>query len=216
MSDLLSAADITALRRKWIYDEVDFHREWGSAPKVSTIAAAGASSVALKALGTGTIARGTSFSITTAGISQRYTVKTDVTIAANTATVDLTSLLTQAVAVDDLVTVEAIHPSVYNKSYTRELFSDTDLQDFASQAERRYAKRIAQSDIPDQTRFKAIELFALQEQARTGSGFLQALVQSLPQDQVETQQKVMQERITRLENDLATDVHGFRTCEVYR
>ena len=212
---ILTAADILTVRRKWIGDEVNLRREWGSAPRVTTGAVAGASSVALKALGTGTITRGTPFTIVSGGISQRYIVNADAAITSNTATVTLTGLLAQAIFADDVVAAESVRRSVYNKIYQKEMFSDVDIEDLAQQAEGRYMKRISQADEPGEMRFRAIKLFALREQVIQDSQYWQAWKQATGEDST-TARKQMLDDIAALEGQLSQDVHGFRTVEVYR
>jgi len=74
-----------------------------TAGAIKTEAAAGASSLALKSLGTGTINENTALTI--AGDSTTYTVTSTATIAANEATVSITPVLAALAAVDAVVTL---------------------------------------------------------------------------------------------------------------
>lgn len=162
MADILTAADIAELRRDWVVDEIDARPEWGSgSAKVQTGASAGAASVALSGLGTGTLRRGTPFTITTGTTSVRYTVTADVAITANAATVSVSPVLEQAVLANDPVRVERYARSVFNRVFSRLLFSDVDLEDLARRAEEQWGVRIHDSGDPRRMRFKAISLLAI-------------------------------------------------------
>jgi hypothetical protein len=164
VADILTAADIAELRREWVVDEIDEHPEWGSGgSKVATLAAAGAASVALTGLGTGTLKRGTPFTIRTGTTEVRYTVAADVAIVATAATVSISPLLKQAVAVNDVVTVEPFYRSVFNRVFGRLFFSDVELEDLARRAEERWGQRIHEANDPRRMRFRAIGLLAVTE-----------------------------------------------------
>ena len=163
MADILTAADISELRREWIVDELDDRPEWGSGgAKVAVLAAVGASSVSLSGLGAGTVKRGTPFSIRTGTVEARYTVTADATITAGAAVVYPSPLLKQAVAVNDVVTVEPYARSVFNRVFSTLFFSDVEVEDLARRAEERWGQRIADSTDPRRLRFKAIGLLSIE------------------------------------------------------
>ena len=218
MTDLLSAADIAALRREEIGDEINTHPEFGvaGAAKVASSAAIGAASVALKGLGAGTITRGTPFSILSGTASQRLTVTANVTITAGTATVAVSPLLEQAILTDDSVTVEPYYRSVFNKVFTRLMFSDVDLQDLALQAQSRWAKRIAAADDPTRVFYRSIKLLALRQMLLFGSEFRQALSIGDPTQQGRVEIESMEREAARLEGEVSHDRVGPRFVEVYR
>lgn len=162
MADILTAADISELRREWVADEIDDRPEWGSGgAKVAVLAAVGASSVSLSGLGAGTVKRGTPFSIRTGTVENRYTVTTDATITAGAAVVSVSPLLKQAVAVNDVVTVETVALSHLNRAFGYQLFSDIAIEDLARRAEERWGTRIQDSGDPRRLRFKAIASLAI-------------------------------------------------------
>lgn len=182
MADILTAADIAELRREWVADEIDDRPEWGSGgANVAVVAAVGASSVSLSGLGAGTVKRGTPFSIRTGTVENRYTVTTDATITGGAAVVYVSPLLKQAVAVNDVVTVEPYARSVFNRVFQRLLFSDVQLEDFARRAEERWGARIHDSLDPRRLRFKAIALLAIQEKQES-SEYESAVIQLEAQD----------------------------------
>ncbi len=162
MADILTAADISELRREWVVDEIDARPEWGSGgAKVGTPAAVGASSVALVGLGAGTLRRGTPFTVTTGTTPVRYTVTADVAVVANAATVSVSPVLEQAVLANDVVRVERYARSVFNRVFGRLLFSDVEIEDFARRAEEQWGPRIHDAGDPRRMRFKAIGLLAI-------------------------------------------------------
>ncbi len=215
MPDLLTADDLTAIRREGLGDEIDLHPEWGSAPRVASIASAAATSLALKALGTGTIKRGTRFTVTSGGVVSTYTVTADVTIAAGAATVSISPLLVRAAAVDDVVTVEAYRRSVFNKTFGRQLFTDVDLQLFAEQAEELYGQRIAASVDPVRQRRKAVTLFGLKAMLLPGSEFRQALAIADPTQQGRVEIDSLDRTVKELQADVAFRSRGMAVGEVY-
>jgi len=216
--DLLSAADILALRREEIGDEIDLHPEWGAsgAAKVASGASAGAASVALKALGTGSVKRGTPFAILSGTVLIRYTVTADATITAGAATVSISPVLAQAVLTNDSVTVEPFYRSVFNKVFQRELVSDVALQDLALQAKQRYDKTISLADDPSRKFYRAIKLLALREMLLPGSEFRQALQIADPNQQGRVEIESLERELSRLEREVSHDTKGPRFCEVYR
>lgn len=182
MADILTAADISELRREWVADEIDDRPEWGSGgAKVAVLAAVGASSVSLSGLGDGTVKRGTPFSIRTGTTENRYTATADATITGGAAVVYVSPLLKQAVAVNDVVTVEPYARSVFNRVFQRTLFSDVQLEDFARRAEERWGARIHDSLDPRRLRFKAIAMLAIQEKQES-SEYEAAVIQLDSQD----------------------------------
>jgi len=216
--DLLSSADIVALRREEIGDEIDLHPEFGAsgAAQVASGASAGAASVALKGLGSGTIKRGTPFSILSGTTANRYTVTADVTIAAGTATVAISPVLTQAVVTNDYVTVEAFYRSVFNKVFQRVHFSDVNLQDIALQARQRYDARISAADDPTRMLYRAIKLIALRQMLLPGAEFRQALQIADPNQQGRIEVESLERELKKLEGEVSHDVRGPRFVEVYR
>lgn len=163
MADILSAADLAELRRDFVLDAIDDRPEWGAAPNVKTSALAGAASVVLKGLGTGTLKRDTQIVIVTANVPQTLTLTADATIAAAEATVSVTPILQRAVAADDAITVEPEYRSVYNRVFGRLMFSDVTLQDLARRAEERWGTRISEARDPRRCRLAAIGLLAIDE-----------------------------------------------------
>lgn len=163
MADILTAADISELRREWIVDEIDDRPEWGSGgAKVAVLAAVGASFVSLSGLGAGTVKRGTPFSIRTGTTEVRYTVTADAGITAGAAVVYISPLLKQTVAVNDTVTAEPFARSVFNRVFSRLFFSDVEVEDLARRAEERWGQRIANSNDPRRLRFKAVGLLSIE------------------------------------------------------
>lgn len=182
MADILTAADISELRREWVVDEIDERPEWGSGgAKVGVLAAVGASSVSLTALGAGTVRRGTPFSILSGTTENRYTATADATITATVAIVSISPLLVQAVAVNDVVRVERFYRSVFNRVFRRLLFSDVQLEDLARRAEERWGPRIHESVDPRRLRFKAIALLAIGEKQES-TEYESAVIQLESQD----------------------------------
>jgi hypothetical protein len=163
VTDILSSADLAELRRDWVLDSIDERPEWGLAPKIKTSAAIGAATLALKALGSGTIKKDTQIIVTTASVPQSLTVTADATIAAGEATISVTPLLQRAVVADDLITVESETRSVFNRVFGRLMFSDVTIQDLARRAEERWGGRISDSPDPRRCRFAAIALLAIDE-----------------------------------------------------
>lgn len=163
MADVLTAADIAELRREWIVDEIDERPEWGSGgAKAAAGASIGATSVSLTALGSGTVKRGTPFTILSGTTENRYTVTADATITATAAVVYVSPLVVQAVATNDPVRVERFYRSVFNRVFGRLLFSDVELEDMARRAEERWGERIHNSADPRRTRFAAIGYLAIE------------------------------------------------------
>lgn len=218
MPDLLSAADILALRREEIGDEIDLHPEWGAsgAAKVASGAAAGAASIALKNLGSGSLKRGTPFAVLSGTVAVRYTVTADVAITTGAATANISPVLAQAVVTNDSVTVEPFYRSVFNKVFQRELFSDVALQDLALQARQRYDKTISVADDPSRKFYRAIKLLALREMLLPGSEFRQALQIADPSQQGRVEIESLERALSSLEREVSHDVKGPRFCEVYR
>jgi len=145
---LLSATDITTLRRDWIGDEIDMRPEWGSSPHINTGAAAGATSLALAGLGSGSISRGARFQVWSAGVANSYTVSALATITAGAATVSITPPLVVAAVSADVVTVEPQRRSSFNRVFSRQFFSDVELEDFAIEAHRRWGRKLASATHP--------------------------------------------------------------------
>lgn len=182
MADVLTAADISELRREWVVDEIDERPEWGSGgAKVGVLAAVGASSVSLTALGDGTVKKGTRFSILSGTTENRYAATADATITATAATVYVSPLLVQAVAVNDVVKVEKIYRSYFNRVYKRLMFSDVDMEELSRRAEETWGARIHDSRDPRRLRFEAISALALKQQ-ETDAEFYAAVIQYEAQD----------------------------------
>lgn len=175
MPDLLTAADIDTLRRVWIQDLVDDHREFGSAV-IAELAQAGAVSVHLTGLGTGTLRRGTPFWIYFPGGSQeRYHVAAECGIASGSAVVSISPALLSGVSPGFTVKPEPYLKSVFNMRTGRPFFSDPDLQDLALQAVETYGRRIATAADPERARYRAIRKLALDQMLGPGSVFLAEL-----------------------------------------
>ncbi|MCK6684700.1 MAG: hypothetical protein L6R30_20045 [Thermoanaerobaculia bacterium] len=175
MPDLLTAVDIDTLRRVWIQDLVDGHREFGSAV-IAESAQAGAVSVHLTGLGTGIIRRGTPFWIYFPGGSQeRYHVAAECGITAGSAVVSISPALLSSVAQGFTVKPEPYLKSVFNMRTGRPFFSDPDLQDLALQAVETYGRRIATAADPERARYRAIRKLALDQMLGPGSVFLAEL-----------------------------------------
>lgn len=175
MPDLLTAADIETLRRVWIQDLVDDHREFGSAV-IAESAQAGASSVHLTGLGTGTLRRGTPFWIYFPGGSQeRYHVAAECSITAGSAVVSISPALLSSVSPAFTVKPEPYLKSVFNMRTGRQFFSDPDLQDLALQAVETYGRRIATAADPERARYRAIRKLALEQMLGPGSVFVAEL-----------------------------------------
>lgn len=174
MASILTAAQLVTLRKVWLVDFVDLHTEWGAAPTVATGAAAGAGSLALTGLGTGTISAGTSFKLFSSGSWRDYTVAADVAIVATAATVTFRPVLSYAALVGDAIRVRADFRSQYNRESGREYFTDTDLQDIATRAMQWRGKEIQLADDPDETYLKATAILGLRQQL-TDPGFRSVL-----------------------------------------
>ena len=182
MADILTASDIAELRREWVVDEIDERPEWGSGgAKASAGAAIGAASVALTALGAGTIKRGTPFTILSGTTENRYTATADATITATAATVYVSPLVVAAVSTNDPARVERYYRSVFNRVFRRLLFSDVEVEDLARRAEERWGQRIHDSVDPRRLRFKAIALLAIEAKLES-TDYESAVIQLEAQD----------------------------------
>lgn len=216
MPDILSASDIATLRAHHLNDDVQERPEWGPTPVTSAGAAAGAATLALSGLGTGTLTRGTSFYVSSGGAVQRLTVTADVTIAAGAATVSISPLLAQAVSSSASITVEPLRRSVFNRVFNRQLFTDVALQDLAAEAERQYGRRIYSADSPATMRYRAIELLAIREMLLPGSEYQQALAAQDQSQQGRTELERLERRRQLIESEVGTERKGPRFVEVYR
>ena len=175
MPDLLTAADIDTLRRVWIQDLVDDHREFGSAV-IGEACLAGVTAIRLTNLGSGSLRRGTPFWIYFPGGSQeRYHVAAETGITYGSAVVSISPVLLSSVAQGYTVKPEPYLKSVFNMRTGRPYFSDPDLQDFALQAAETYGRRIATAADPVRARFRAIRKLAMEQMLGPGSVFLAEL-----------------------------------------
>lgn len=208
MADILTAADIADLRREWVVDEIDERPEWGSGgAKASAIAAVGAASVALTALGVGTVKRGTPFTILSGTTENRYTVTADATITATAATVYVSPLVAAAVAVNDAVRVERYYRSVFNRVFHRLLFSDVEVEDLARRAEERWGDRIHEAGDVRRMRFKAIGALAIAAKLES-TDYEAAVIQLEAQDGGRGHFERLAAKQKEYENDVAAKVTG--------
>lgn len=208
MADILTASDIAELRREWVVDEIDDRPEWGTGgAKASAGASAGAASVALTGLGSGTLRRGTPFYIRSGSTEARYTVTADATITATAATVYVTPLLEQAVSTNDPVRVERYYRSVFNRVHRRLLFSDVDLEDLARRAEETWGTRIHASVDPRRLRLKAIGLLALRAKLES-TDYETAVIQLENQDGGRGHFDRLEARRREYEADLSFNASG--------
>lgn len=168
MADLLTATDIAELRRdEWVSDLWNPHVEWGTegSAKLTANASAGADTLALTGLGTGTITRGTNFTILSGGITLPRTVSADVAIVAGAATVSLTSRLPFGVLANDKVYVQpdrlGAFARVFGGHENRPQFSDVQIEDFAKRATGMWAAEIHKSSSPRPALFAAISILAI-------------------------------------------------------
>lgn len=208
MADILTAADIAELRREWVVDEIDERPEWGSGgAKASAGAAIGAASVALTALGAGTIKRGTPFTLLNGTTENRYTVTADATITATAATVYVSPLLVATVTTNDAARVERYYRSVYNRVFLRLLFSDVEIEDLARRAEERWGARIHDSADPRRMRFKAIAALAIKAKLES-TDYESAVIQLEAQDGGRSHFERLAARQREYENDVAQKTTG--------
>lgn len=216
MADILTAADIAELRRDWVVDEIDARPEWGpGTAKVSAGASAGAAFVALSGLGTGTLRRGTPFTITTGTTPVRYTVTADATITGGAATVYVSPLLEQAALANDLVRVERYYRSVFNRVFGRLMFSDVDLEDFARRAEEQWGARIHDAGDPRRMRSKAIGLLALTAKLES-TEYESAVIQLEAQDGGRAHMERLEKRRAEYESAVTRRATGPVLGTIYR
>lgn len=184
MTDLLSAADLLELRHDWIEDDVyDRSVEWGAPgnAKIAANALAGAVSLSLKGLGTGTIERGTEFHLFSAVSPERYVVAADADVAlAGTATISLRKALIGPTLTNDLVRPS---PKCYSPFNERSglFFTDDQIQTMADEAEQRFGARIHSSNDTRRMKFRAIEYLAVVRQLDSRR-YQNAVEQEKPQD----------------------------------
>lgn len=215
MADILTAADIAELRRDWVVDEIDERPEWGTGgARVSAAASAGASSVSLLGLGSGTLRRGTPFLIKTGTTEVRYTLTADATITAGAATAYVSPLLEQAVLVNDAVRAEKFYRSVFNRVFRRLLFSNVDLEDFAKRAEEQWGARIHDVGDPRRMLFRAIGYIALSAKLES-TDYEAAVIQMESPDGGRSHRERLEKRRSEYETWLMSKSTGPRFVEVY-
>lgn len=208
MADILTAADIAELRREWIVDEIDERPEWGSGgAKASAGAAIGAATVALTALGAGTVKRGTPFSLLSGTTENRYTVTADATITATAATVYVSPLIVATVSTNDSARVERYYRSVFNRAFRRLLFSDVEVEDLARRAEERWGERIHEATDVRRMRFKAIAALAIAAKLES-TDYEAAVIQLEAQDGGRGHFDRLAAKQREYENDVAAKVTG--------
>lgn len=205
----LSPADITSLRRDWIGDEIDMRPEWGASPAVHTGAAAGATTLVIDGLGSGSLTRGDRFQIWSAsGLANAYTVSEDATITGGVASVYVTPTLAVAAVVADRVTVEPLKRSAFNRVFSRQFFSDVELEDFAIEAYRRWGRKIDSSDTPVEMLYQAIQLLSYKRFLLPGSEYRTALKIESPSLEGKTELDFFEREIGRLEAAVGADTKG--------
>lgn len=157
MANLFTAAQLTKFRKVWINDLVDDHTEIGGGASTSASAAQGATSLALSGLGSasGTVSKGTGLLVHSAGYVRLYQAAADATISGSAATVTITPALWVAAASGDRVLPRADLAGAFNRKTRRQLFLDSDIQDFATRAQQWRAREIAESPDPEEALFKA-------------------------------------------------------------
>ena len=162
MTVLLSAAEIRTLRRTWLQDYLDDHSEIGSGATVKVTAAAGATSVQLQGLGSGTIAAGAQLAFQAGGRYDVHTVMADAAITASEATVSLSPALLVAAPSSTAVgrVTERIGLFVQYSREHKTFWTDSQLQEFAVQAEHEFGWKIARANQPDVARYRAIRILA--------------------------------------------------------
>ena len=214
MATLLTAAQLLKLRKVWLVDFVDQHTEWGAAPTVASGASAGAGSLALTALGAGTIATGTFFKVGSSGSWRDYVVAADVAIVATAATVTFRPVLAYAALVGDVVRVKADLRSLYNRETGREYFTDTDLQDLATRAMQWRAREIRLADDPEECHLKATAILGLRQQV-TDPGFRSVLTERDAGDAQRTLDKLA-EMARQYEAEISPREFGAHTITLVR
>ena len=214
MPDLLSASDLLVLRTEWIGYLIDRRVEWGTAPKVGASASAGASSLQLAGLGTGTSRRGATFSVTATGA--RYTVTADQSITAGAATVSISPVLVANVTTNDLLSVDWKRVGAVARVFDRLAFEDVHLQDLALRADQLYGVKIAQARDPLRMRYQAITLLAFRALLTPGSEFREALRIADPSGQGKTELDSLEQRVKEYEAVVADAKLGMKTTSCYR
>ena len=139
-------------------DFIDLRPEWGTAT-VSSDASAGALTLAVSGLGSGTLRSGTTFTLDHNGNFQTYTLLTDTVPSAGAAVLPIAPPLVAPVSAGVAVTPESRKKSLYNKRTGRLFFSDADLQYHAQHAMKVKGRWIRQSENSDVALFRAVRFF---------------------------------------------------------
>jgi hypothetical protein len=217
---MLSDADIAELRREWILDVWDAHGEWGAlgSAKVAAPASAGADTLGLSGLGTGTLRSGTNFVVISGGVTIPLTVKADAAITAGAATVTVAPRLPRAVTTNDPARVEPDREGpvarVFGERENRPMFSAVDIQALAMRAEERWGQVIRTSLDPRRFRFMAIAYFAIVAQQRSAK-YEQAVSQMDAQDGGRGHYDRLESMRVKYETALSRQATGPRFIEVY-
>lgn len=215
---ILSAADIRKIRGLvFVGDLVEEYREIGLGATVATAAAIGGVSLTLEGLGSGTIVRGTQLGHSVSGVVTTYTVTADVAIASNRATVSISPGLLTPATVGESVKPVPVYLSVYNAQTGTQLFSDTQLEDFAQQVqEGPWAAQIARSEDPKRRLYVAIRILAREAKLAEGSAFRRALAADDPSrggiSQVEDMHRAQEEDL----KFFTFRAKGFMTSVLYQ
>lgn len=181
MATLLNAADLLTVRREWIDDLVDDHPEIGPSATVKTAAAAGAVSLSLQALGAGTIRRGTPIGHSHSGIVNVYTVTDDagVLIVTGDATVGISPALLTSASVGEAIIATPENLNVFNSQNRVIFFPDTEVQDLADRAMRKWATQIEGARNRDEM-FRIGIRYLATERKLSSSAYLRALIADDP------------------------------------
>lgn len=215
MASILSAAQITTLRKVWLPDLVDVHAEIGTAGTVASGASVGATSLALTGLGSGTIATGTRIRVSSQGQWTTYRVTADVLIALTAATVTISPSLYIAATTGDVVAPIADRLSSYNKKEGRQYFADADLVALATRATQWRAREIADADDPDEVFLKATAILGIR-QMLSDSGFRDTLAANGGQESANATLAELAKREQRYEMDISPREFGPHTVSMIR
>ena len=210
----LSAAQILTLRTKWIDDYVNDHTEIGRSAVTSSVAASGATSLALSGLGSGTILKGTVLLLTVGGRLDRYTVTADATITANAATVYVTPALLAGVPGATQVQAERYLQSLFNKATAAQFFSDDEIGELADRAESTYGQRIAASRDPEEMLNRGIRLLA--NESKMDSSDYHAAIRAMARERYDIEIDKLQRRIADDQKAVASQTYGPRSFAVMR
>lgn len=163
MIAILSPSQLLTVRREWLSDWLDAHPEWGTSP-VAAAASPGAAALVVSGLGVGEISAGTSFWIARLGARDRYAVTTSVAIVSGGATVSITPLLQSAISAATALDVEKEFKGAWSRVKGVTYFTDVRIQELAQRAMESFGTRIERSEDRQRMLYRAIRLFATEEQ----------------------------------------------------